>query len=584
MRLLSVLCFAVALPLTAQPNSDLHKLFRDYYEMTLRESPESATAAGRRDYNDKWTDWSLKALAEEKQHRQDYLKRLDAFRNAKLDTQDRLSFELLEYELRTSLEELNRLRNYEVVNHFFGPQLQIFSTLALAPAQTVKDFEDRIARIRAIPTLVDGMIEAAEDARAKGMIPPKVVIDRLIGQLDTQRKSTPEQSPLLAAFQKMPASISAADQQRLRQSASQAYTQAFQPAWQRYRSYVADSYLPKARTSLAIADLPDGKAHYAFLVRDRTTTDLTPEQIHETGKREVERITGEMAAIRKEVGFTGTPEEFNDKVLNAPNMRFKTEAEILVHGRDIAKRIDPELPRLFRRLPRTPYGVRAIPADRARSMAPYYEPPALDGSRAGNFYLRTADPETQSRCCMEALILHEAVPGHHLQVAIARELDGIPDFRKSTFHTAYVEGWGLYAESLGSDLNMYENPNERYGRLQSELMRALRLVTDTGLHHYGWTREQAIAMMSKSKGGWINDEVVSSEVDRYIAIPGQALAYKVGELKIKELRARAEKQLGSKFDVREFHDVILRNGSLPLTVLEREVDRWLASARVSASR
>ena len=575
MRILPILSLAVVLPLAAQSNTELHNLFRDYYEMTLRESPESATGAGRNEYNNRWTDWSLKALAEEKQHRQEYLKRLDVFRSAKLDTQDRLSFELLEYELRTSLEELNRLRNYQVVNHFAGPHLYVFSTLALAPARTVKDYEDRLARIRALPALVDGMISAAEDARAKGMVPPRVVIDRLITQLDTQRKTPPEQSPLLAAFQKMPASIPAADQQRLRQAATQAYTQAFQPAWQRYRSFVADSYLPKPRTSLAIADLPDGKANYAFLVRERTTTDLTPEQIHETGKREVERITAEMAAIRKEVGFAGTPEEFNDKVLNAPDMRFKTEAEILVHGRDIAKRIDPELPRLFRKLPRTPYGVRAIPADRARSMAPYYEPPALDGSRAGNFYLRTVDPETQSKCCMEALILHEAVPGHHLQVALARELEGIPDFRKATFHTAYVEGWGLYAESLGPDLNMYQNPYERYGRLQSELMRALRLVTDTGLHYYGWTREQAVATMSKSKGGWINDDVVSSEVDRYIAIPGQALAYKVGELKIKELRARAENKLGPKFDIREFHDVVLRNGSLPLTLLEREVDRWL---------
>ena len=200
-----------------------------------------------------------------------------------------------------------------------------------------------------------------------------------------------------------------------------------------------------------------------------------------------------MAAIRRELKFNGTPDEFNDKVLNAPEMRFKTEADVLTHGRDIAKRIDPELPRLFRRLPRMPYGVRAIPADRARSAAPYYEPPALDGSRAGNFYLRTVDPETQSRCCMEALILHEAVPGHHLQVALAMELEGIPEFRRAGGHTAYVEGWGLYAESLGSELGMYENAYERYGRLQSEIMRALRLVTDTGLHYYGWTRDQAIA-------------------------------------------------------------------------------------------
>ena len=576
MRIFRILYPVVVLPLFAQ-NAELHKLFRDYYELSLRQSPESATAVGRNEYNDRWTDWSLKGMAEEKRSRQEVLKSLEAFRSANLTGQDRLSFELLEHEVRTDLEDIERMRNYSAVNHFAGPHLRVSSTMAMAPTRTVKDFEDRIARLRAIPAFIDGVIEAAEDARGKGMIPPRVVVDRLLGQLDMQRKPAADQSPLLAPFKNMPANIPAADKDRLLKAAAEAYTKSFQPAWQKYRNYVADSYLPKARASLAISELPDGKSIYAFLVRQRTTTDLTPEQIHEIGKREVERIQAEMAAIRRELKFNGTPDEFNDKVLNAPEMRFKSEADVLTHGRDIAKRIDPELPRLFRRLPRMPYGVRAIPADRARSAAPYYEPPALDGSRAGNFYLKTVDPEKQSRCCMEALILHEAVPGHHLQVALAMELEEIPEFRRASWHTAYVEGWGLYAESLGSELGMYENAYERYGRLQSEIMRALRLVTDTGLHHYGWTRDQAIAAMSKAKGGWITDEVVASEVDRYIAIPGQALAYKVGELKIKELRARAEGKLGSRFDIREFHDVVLRNGSLPLTILEREVDRWIAS-------
>lgn len=580
MRFLSILYLAVVLPASAQ-NAGLHKLFREYYESGLRLSPESATAVGRNEFNHRWTDWSLKGMAEEKRFLQDVQNRLGGFRGANLDAQDRLSFELLDLEVRMGLEEIDRMRNYSVVNHFIGPHLRISSLMAMAPTRTVKDFEDRISRLRAAPALVDGMIEAAEDARGKGMIPPRVVIERMLGQLDAQSKPAADQSPLLASFKNMPAIIPQADRDRLNKAAAEAYTQSFQPAWRKYRNYVADSYLPKARASLAISELPDGKAHYAFLVRQRTTTDLTPEQIHEIGKREVERIQTEMAAIRKELGFVGSPDEFNEKVLNAPKMRFTSEADILMHGRDIAKRLDPELPRLFRRLPRMPYGVRAIPADRARTAAPYYEPPALDGTRAGNFYLKTVDPEKQSRCCMEALILHEAVPGHHLQVALAMELEGVPEFRRAGGHTAYIEGWGLYAESLGPDLDMYKTPYERYGRLQSEIMRALRLVTDTGLHHFSWTRQQAIATMGKSKGGWITDEVVSSEVDRYIAIPGQALAYKVGELKIKELRARAESKLGSHFDIREFHDVVLRNGSLPLTILEREVDRWIASSQAS---
>lgn len=557
-------------------NSALDKLFKDYYEAGLRLGPEGATFVGRNDYNDRWTDWSLKGIAEEKRQLQEFQKRLPPFKTAQLTDQERLSVELLDYELATELERLERLRTFSAVNHFFGPHLLVPSTMAAMPANTVKDFEDRIARLRATQKLVDDIIETATQARAEGMIPAQVVIQRLLQQLETQKAPTAEQSPMLAAFRKMPASVSAADQARLKKSAEEAYTQSFQPAWTRFRKFIEDSYVPNPRKTLAIEDLPKGKENYAFLVRASTTTSYTPEQIHEIGKREVDRIFSEMAAIRKEMGFTGTADEFTEKVLNAPEMRFKTEAEILAHGRDIAKRIDPELPRQFRKLPRMPYGVRAIPADRARTAAPYYEGPSLDGSRAGNFYLRTFDPTSHSKCCMEALILHEAVPGHHLQIALAMELEGIPEFRKVGGYTAFSEGWGLYAESLGSDLNMYQTPYERYGRLQSEVLRALRLVVDTGLHHFGWTRDQAVATLGRAKGGWVNDELVSSEVDRYIAIPSQALAYKMGELKIKELRAKAQAKLGAKFDVREFHDVVLRNGALPLTILEREVDRWLA--------
>jgi prolyl oligopeptidase len=577
MRLFAVIPAALGLltVLSAQ-NADLQKLFKDYYEAGLKMSPEGATFVGRNEYNDQWTDWSLSALEAEKGVYREFQRNIARFKSMQLGDQDRLSLELLEYDLNEELERMDRLRNFSVVNHFFGPHLRISSTFAAAPANTVKDFEDRIARLRAIPKLVDGMIESASAARSQKMIPAQVVVDRLLLQLQAQASATPEQTPLLAAFRNMPATIPAAEQARLRKAASEAYTQAYQPAWGKYRKFIEDSYAPNPRKTLAVSHLPDGRAHYAFLVRSNTSTSFSPEQIHETGKREVTRILGEMAAIRKEMNFTGTPDEFTEKVLNAPEMRFKSEAEILAHGRDIAKRIDPELPRLFRKLPRMPYGVRAIPADRAKTAAPYYEGPALDGSRAGNFYLRTADPQTHSKCCMEALILHEAVPGHHLQIALSMELEGIPEFRRVGGYTAYIEGWGLYGESLGSELNMYQNPYERYGRLQSEILRALRLVVDTGLHHYGWTREQAVATLSQAKGGWVNDELVSSEVDRYIAIPGQALAYKMGELKIKELRAKAQTKLGAKFDVREFHDVVLRNGALPLMILEREVDRWLA--------
>jgi prolyl oligopeptidase len=324
--------------------------------------------------------------------------------------------------------------------------------------------------------------------------------------------------------------------------------------------------------------MSNGADLYAHMVKRRTTTNYTPEQIHELGLKEVARIQIEMAAIRKELNFTGSIQEFSDQVLNAPRFMFHSEAEILAHGRDIAKRIDPELPHLFKVLPRMTYGVAAIPADRARTAAPYYEGPALDGSRAGYFYLRTVDPEKASSCCMEALILHESVPGHHLQIALATEIPGIPEFRKITGFTAYSEGWGLYAETLGAQLHMYETPYERYGQLQSELFRAARLVVDTGLHTQNWTRDQAIDYLYSS-GANPSRDFMASEADRYIAMPAQALAYKIGELKIMELRGLAQKELGAKFDIRDFHDVVLHNGALPLDFLEEQVKEWIAQTR-----
>jgi uncharacterized protein (DUF885 family) len=348
------------------------------------------------------------------------------------------------------------------------------------------------------------------------------------------------------------------------------------------RDYITATYIPAARDTVGISQAPGGAAMYAFLVKRMTTTDYTPEQIHEIGLKEVARIQSEMLKIRQQLNFNGTAEEFSDQVLNAPRFRFHSEEEILVHGRDIAKRIDPELPRLFKVLPRMTYGVAAIPPDRARTSSEYYEPPALDGSRAGYFYMRTVDPEKESSCCLESTILHESVPGHHLQIALSYETPGVPNFRKISRFTAYTEGWALYAETLGSVLHMYETPYEQYGQLQGELFRAARLVVDTGIHTQGWTREKAIDFMYGS-GADPSRDFMASEVDRYIAWPGQALAYKIGQLKILELRTLAEKELGPKFDIRTFHDVVLRNGTLPLDILEEQVREWISQSRKAAS-
>jgi uncharacterized protein (DUF885 family) len=576
-----ILLIVLVLGFSSGPRSEdsgLQKLFADYFEFQLREDPGDATSLGRNEYNDRWDDPSPEHLQQRRGGLQQFLDRLHSFRVADLAGQEGLSYRILEWDLKTRIDEIDTVRTYNAVNQFVGGQLKVFGTMSKAPANTVKDYEDQIARLRALPKWADETIAAANLSLAQKNIEPRLVVDLVVKQLDLQMAPAPLQSPLLKAFTKFPASIPESERQRLVGAATEAYTSSFLPAWHKLRDYVATTYAPAARDTIGLSAMPDGSEMYTFFVRRRTTTNYTPAQIHEIGLKEVDRIQSQMAEIRKELNFTGTPAEFSDQVLNASRFRFHSEEEILVHGRDIAKRIDPELPKLFKVLPRMTYGVAAIPAYRARTSAPYYEPPALDGSRAGYFYLRTVDPEKQSNCCMEALILHESVPGHHLQNALAQEIPGLPDFRKAIWFTAYGEGWGLYAETLGYALNMYETPYERYGQLQSELFRAARLVVDTGIHTQGWTREQAIDYLYNS-GANPSRDFMESEVDRYIANPGQALAYKIGQLKILELRSEAEKELGPKYDIKTFHDVVLRNGALPLDILEEQVRDWIAQTR-----
>ena len=581
--------FALALllllfPRVGWPQSNgLQKLFSDYYEFLLREDPTQATFAGRADYNDRWDDPSPEHQRQYVASLQQFLGRLHKIPETGLAAGDRLSYDLLDRQLKVKIEEATTISTFFSVNHLVGEHLNIFSTMAVAPANTVKDYENEVARLRALPKWADQTIAAANLAIAQEKVQPKLVAEREVDELNVEMETDPLKSPLLAAFTKFPESIPTADRERLRADAVDAYTQAFLPAWRKLRDYISAKYLPAARDTVGLLQAPGGPEMYAFLVRQMTTTNYSPDQIHAIGLKEVARIQSEMAKIREQLKFTGTAEEFSDQVLNAPRFRFHSEAEILTHGRDIAKRIDPELPRLFKVLPRIPYGVAAIPADRARTSSEYYEPPALDGSRAGYFYMRTVDPEKQTSCCLESTILHESVPGHHLQIALSYEIPGMPEFRKISEFTAYTEGWALYAETLGPDLHMYETPYEMYGYWQGQIFRAARLVVDTGIHAQGWSREQAIDYMI-SAGADASRDFIASEVDRYIAWPGQALAYKVGQLKILELRALAQKELGPKFDIREFHDVVLRNGTIPLDVLEEQVRDWIAQSRKSDSQ
>jgi uncharacterized protein (DUF885 family) len=575
-----ILLLLFCLPLLAQaPVDQLNSLYKEFFEFSMREFPEQATSAGRSEFNDRWTDYFPAAVEGRRSAYREFLERARAHSTASLPQPERMNHRLLVNALERALETLDLGSYYSVASHLAGPVRQYLATFETAPARTVRDLENQIARLEATPQLVDGLIAAANEGLRRKLQVPRRSVAMAAGTYESQAQAPAAQSPLLKAFRQMPASIPEPERKRLADRTARAYEQAYQPAWRKLSTYLKSTYAPATRTSLGLAGNFNGAELYQILVRQHTTTRLTAQEIHDIGVKEMDRIAKQMAAIRAATGFTGTAEEFEAKVLSAPSMLFRSEEEILVHGRDIAKRIDPLLPKLFLKLPRMPYGVEAIPAAIARTAAPHYRAPALDGSRAGYFYLRTIDPEKQSRCCMESLILHEAVPGHHLQIALAREMENVPDFRKITGYTAFSEGWGLYAESLGEELGMYRSPYEQYGRLQTEIMRAARLVVDTGVHALGWSREQMIATMAPSKGGWVNDDFIASEVDRYIAIPAQALAYKIGGLRIEALRRKAEQSLGPRFNVRQFHDVVLRNGAIPLDILEEEVDAWIASQR-----
>ncbi|MGH9362417.1 MAG: DUF885 domain-containing protein, partial [Thermoanaerobaculia bacterium] len=387
--------------------------------------------------------------------------------------------------------------------------------------------------------------------------------------------------PLLEAFKELPESIPAAEQERLRREAAEAYRTRVRPAYEKLHDYLVKTYIPGCREAIGMNALPDGQAWYAFNAKQSTTTDLTPQQIHELGLSEVERIRAEMDKVIAASGFKGSFQEFLAFLRTDPQFFFQKPEDLIAAYRDVAKRADPELIKLFGKLPRLPYGVVPVPAYAEKSQTTaYYNAGSLDAGRPGYFYANTYDLKSRPKWEMEALTLHEAVPGHHLQIAIAQELEDVPEWRRYQGYTAFVEGWGLYAESLGEEMGFYKDPYSKFGQLTYEIWRAIRLVVDTGMHSLGWSRQQAIDYFKQNAGKAEHD--ITVEVDRYIVWPGQALAYKIGELKIKELRAQAEKALGPKFDRRAFHDQVLGNGAVPLAVLEANIDEWIAAGGPAA--
>jgi len=565
-----------ALSGTATPEDQkLQTLLDEEWEWTLREHPAFATSVGDLRYNDRLEDMSFEAITRRQQHARDLVTRIEAINRPELSEPSQLNYDLM---LRGAREEVEGQRFPEElmpITQMGGVHQDIAELAQMIPKFRPKDYEDFIKRLEAVPALVDQTIALMRKGLASNITPPRVTL-RDVGRLiANQVVDDPTKSPIYQiVFTDFPSHIPEGDRTRLRSGAAAAIQQQVVPSYRKLQTFFIQEYEPNTRESIGLSSLPDGPAWYAHRVKVLTTLDKSAEEIHAIGVAEVKRIRSEMEAVMRQTGFSKSLSDFFQFLRTDPQFFFTDKNALLVAYRDIAKRIDPELTKLFGTLPRLPYGVVPVPtySEKTQTTA-YYNPGSPEAGRPGLFYANTYDLRSRPKWEMEALTAHEAVPGHHLQIALAQELTDVPNFRRYTGYTAFIEGWGLYAESLGPELGLYKDPYSKFGQLTYEMWRAIRLVVDTGLHAKGWTREQAIKFFQENAGKAQHDIIV--EVDRYIVWPGQALAYKIGELKIKELRAAAEKELGPTFSARQFHDHVLGAGAVPLSILESRVTRWV---------
>ena len=557
-------------------DAKFQKILDDEWEWAMQEFPTQATFIGDRRFDDKMPDFSEESIERRRKHARDLVPRLKAINRAKLSPASQVNYDLYLLEAEQDVEGQQFRSDYVVLTQRGGPHTTMAQLAQAIPKATVKDYENFIKRMEETPRLVDQSIARLRKGMESGITPPRITLRDVKELIGNQIKDDPTQSPVYQQlFTNIPQSISAAEQERLKARVSEVLTAKVIPSFRKLQQFFVDEYLPKTRETIGISAVPNGQAWYAYLVRNYTTTDLTPDQIHNLGLSEVKRIRAEMEKVKESTGFTGTLAEFFTFLRTDPKFYFTDKESLLREYRDIAKRVDPELTKLFGTLPRTPYGVIPVPAysEKTQTTA-YYNPGSVEAGRPGYFYANTYNLPARPKWEMEALTLHEAVPGHHLQISIQQELGDLPKFRRFGGYTAFIEGWGLYAESLGPEMGFYKDPYSKFGQLTYEMWRAVRLVVDTGLHSKNWTRQQAIDFFKENAGKTEHDIVV--EIDRYINNPGQALAYKLGELKFKELRAYATREMGDKFDVRKFHDLVLGAGALPLSVLEARVKDWVA--------
>jgi uncharacterized protein (DUF885 family) len=555
-------------------------LLRDDWEFTLKENPQFATSLGDHRFDDKLGDVSLTAVIRRHDENKKFLDRLNNINYDALSESDQLNYVLFQKQLKNTLAE-NSFKTYlmPITNrtgfHVYFPQLP--DRLIL---KTIKDYENYISRLQAFQAYANQYIERMKKGLEEGYILPKIVVQNIEAALDPHIVEDAQKSLLYKPFESLPEHFDEQSKKKLISDVRDAILSSVVTGYKDFKEFMLSEYIPACRESIASSELPNGKSFYEFRVKKFTTLNVSPKEIHEIGHSEVKRIRSEMDEVIKSVNFKGEFKDFIHFLRTDKKFYVTKPDQLLKEVAFVLKKMDGQLPKLFTKLPMMPYGIKEIPSYIApKTTTAYYSGPAGDGSRAGFYYVNTYDLKSRPLYEVEALSLHEAVPGHHLQIALQQELDNLPEFRRYSGFTAFVEGWALYAERLGLETGFYQDPYSDFGRLTYEMWRACRLVVDTGMHYLGWTRQQAINFMAANSASTIHN--ITTEVDRYIAWPGQALAYKIGELKIRELRKMAENELGPNFDVRLFHDAILENGAIPLDILEAHMEKWIEGQKKS---
>ncbi|MGO9084657.1 MAG: DUF885 domain-containing protein [Candidatus Sulfotelmatobacter sp.] len=562
-------------PSVESRRQQLLALFDEEWEYQLRANPEWATVLGDGRHNDRLGDKSSEFFWSDIEQKRSFLGRFGAIDPTGFSKQDTLSRELMIRELRQEIEGA-QFKPWEMpVNQMGGPHLEMPDLITLTPFNTVLDYENYLARLRQIPRLFDQVITNMQQGMRDGLMPPRYLLEKVAAEADDIAGKTDEASPFAAPLKQFPSDVSSADQKRLREAILAAIAGQIVPAYQRFANFVRNEYAPHGRTDPGVWSLPDGEARYRFAIRRITTTDLTPDQIHELGLKQVDQFEAEMLAVANQLGFKDLA-SLNSYIKSERRFYATSGQQLLDLYANYVRDMKPELPKLFGHLPKSKLMVIPMEASRSKNAVPAdYSDGTADGSRPGHINVNEWDPEHRLMLNVEAIAYHEGIPGHHLQLSLAQEMQDLPAFRRHAGYTAFVEGWALYAEQLGKEVGRYQDPYSNYGRLENEMWRAIRLVVDTGVHEKHWTRDQMLAYFHRYTA--MDEPNIQSEVDRYIAWPGQALAYKLGQLEILKLREEAKKKLGDGFDLRAFHDEILANGALPLDVLDSEVTSWISA-------